>query len=139
MICRPRLLLAEDDLDTGNLLRTLLQPEFEVIAHVRDGETLVTAAAQLAPDVIVSDIMMPGLDGIMATTAILQSTPAMPIILVTGYGDPAVAEKGLAAGALGCVWKVAAGDELIPAVHGALHGERHVSAALQCPDGIGLK
>ena len=43
--------------------------------------------------------------------------------------------RGLAAGALGYVLKVAAGDDLIPAVHAALRGERHVSQALQFPDG----
>ena len=45
MMSRPRLLLADDHLETVELLRALLQPEFDVIAHVTDGRTLVRHAA----------------------------------------------------------------------------------------------
>src|SRR5262245_57066307 len=121
---RPRLLIAEDHLETANLLCSLLQPEFDVIAHVQDGRTLVGAAERLAPDAIVSDISMPGLDGITAATVILFKNPAARIIFVSVHGDSLLVERGLATGALGYVLKVAAGDDLIPAVHAALRGER---------------
>ena len=88
MMSRPRLLLADDHPDTAELLRSLLQPEFDVIAHVQDGRALVCAAERLSPDVIVSDITMPGLDGIAAAAAILVKDPAARIILVTVHGDP---------------------------------------------------
>ena len=123
----PRLLLAEDHVDTAELLSDLLQAEFDVIGEVHDGLALVSAAKRLAPDVIVSDISMPGLDGIDATTAILRNNAAARIILVTAHSDPILMERGLAAGALGFVLKDLAGDDLIPAVHSALRGERHVS------------
>ena len=74
MLSRTRLLLADDHLETADLLRDLLQPEFEVIAHVTDGFALVRYAERLSPDVIVSDISMPDLDGIAAATAILRAT-----------------------------------------------------------------
>lgn len=125
---QPRLLLAEDHVDTADLLSDLLQSEFDVIAQVHDGLALVSAAEQLMPDVIVSDISMPGLDGIDAATAILRTNAAARIILVTAHSDPIIMERGLAAGALGYVLKPLAGDELIPAVHCALRGERHISA-----------
>jgi CheY-like chemotaxis protein len=64
MMSRTRLLLADDHLDTARQLCALLQPEFEVIGHVTDGRALVCDAARLSPDVIISDISMPGLDGI---------------------------------------------------------------------------
>ena len=70
---------------------------------------------------------MPGLDGIAAATAILRQNPAARIVLVTVHGDPMLVERGLEAGALGYVLKRTAGDELMPAVHSALRGERHVS------------
>ena len=130
MTCRPRLLLAEDHLATAELVSALLESEFDVIAHVRDGRALVNAADRLSPDVIVSDISMPGLDGITAASVIRQHHPAMPIIFMTVHGDPHMVERGLATGALGYVLKVVAGDDLMPAVRAALRGERHVSRSL---------
>ena len=124
---RPRLLLADDHRETRELLRSLLQPEFDVIADVQDGSALVSAAEQLSPDVIVTDISMPGLDGFAAATAILRRNPAARIVFVTVHGDRTLVERGLATGALGFVLKLEAGDELVPAVHAALRGERQVS------------
>ncbi len=131
---RTRLLLADDHLETAALLRELLQPEFEVIGHVTDGGTLVDAAERMSPDVIVSDISMPSLDGIAAAAAILRKNPCARIVFVTVNGDLTLVSRGLATGALGYVLKLAAGDDLIPAVHAALRGERHVSESLHFED-----
>src|SRR5687767_8755559 len=120
-----RLVLADDHKETAALLRGLLEPEFDVIAQVEDGLALVSAAARLSPDVIVSDVTMPGLDGISAAVAILRHNPAARIVLVTVHGDPMLVEQGFKAGALGYVLKGAAAEELVPAVHSALRGERH--------------
>ncbi len=124
---QPRLLLADDHVETAALLRELLEPEFEVIASVKDGLALVSAAEWLSPDVIVSDISMPCLDGIMAAAEILRQNPAARIVFVTVHCDPILVERGFATGALGYVLKRLAGDELVPAVRSALRGERHVS------------
>jgi len=134
MVSRIRLLLADDHLETAEQLRQLLQPEFEVIAHVTDGRTLVKYAERLSPDVIVSDISMPDVDGISATAAILRQNPAARIVLVTVHGDPSLVTRGLETGALGYVLKCSAGDDLVPAIHAALRGERHVSGALHFED-----
>ena len=131
---QPRLLLADDHLDTAELLCALLQPEFDVIEQVQDGYALLNAVERLSPDVIVSDISMPGLDGIAAAAQIVRRHPAARIVFVTVASDPLLMERGFEAGALGYVMKCAAGDELLPAVRSALRGERHVSREL-CPDG----
>jgi len=128
---RPRLLLAEDHPATRELLRTLLQLEFDVLTAVEDGLALVAAAERLSPDVIVADISMPGLDGIAAAARILRRNPAARIVFVTAHGEPVLAERGVATGALGFVLKVAAGNELVPAVHAAIRGERHISCECQ--------
>jgi DNA-binding NarL/FixJ family response regulator len=133
LMSRPRLLLADDHPETAELLRTLLQPEYDVVAVVGDGPAMVSAAMRLSPDVIVSDVSMPGLDGISAAAAILRRKPATRIVFVTVHGDPVLVERGLAAGALGYVLKVVAGDDLMPAVRAALRGEQHVSEALHFP------
>ena len=123
----PTLLLADDHRETGNLLRGLLQDEFDVVALVQDGVALVSAAERLSPDVIVTDISMPGLDGIAATTEILHRNPVARIVLITVSNDPALVQRGMEAGALGFVLKRTAGEELIPAVRSAVRGERHIS------------
>jgi len=102
-------------------------PEFDVIAQVQDGYALLSAVERLSPDVIVSDISMPGLDGITAAAQIVRKHPAARIVFVTGICDPLLMERGFEAGALGYVMKCAASDELLPAVRSALRGERHVS------------
>ena len=127
---RPRLLLADDHTETAEQLRKLLQPHFDVVALVEDGQTLVSAAAQLSPDVIVTDISMPLLDGIDAAALIRRRDPEARIVLVTVHAEPILVQRGLATGALGYVLKDAAGDELVAAVHAALGGHQYVSREL---------
>jgi DNA-binding NarL/FixJ family response regulator len=127
---RARVLLADDHPETVDLLRGLLEHEFDVVEDVQDGRALVRAAERLSPDVIVCDISMPELDGITAAAAILGRNPAARVVFVTVQEDPLVVRRGLAIGALGYVLKLAAGDDLLPAVRAALRGEKHVSERL---------
>ena len=132
---RARVLLADDHPALVEALRALVEPEFEVVATVADGNALVAAAKALAPDVIVTDIAMPGLNGLTAAARILQSNPAARIVFVTAYNHPVLVEKGLAAGAFGYVLKLRAGDDLVPAIHAALRGEHHLSPTVDASDG----
>lgn len=127
---RARVLLADDHPANTALLCDLLQPEFEVVAQVQDGAALVDAAAAMSPDVIVCDISMPRMDGIEAAQVILREDPSARIVFVTVHDDPLMVSRGIAAGAMGYVLKLAAGDDLLPAVRAALRGERHVSGLL---------
>ncbi len=124
---RPRVLLADDHAANAALWRSLLEPEFDVIATVENGYELANAAETLSPDVIVTDIVMPGIDGIVAAERILHANPAARIVFVTVHADTAMLRRGMATGAMGYVLKLVAGDELVPAVQAALRGERHVS------------
>lgn len=130
---RPRVVIADDHPANAALLTELLQVEFDVVAHVPDGAALVDAVAALSPDVVVSDISMPGMDGIEAAQVILQRDPLARIVLVSVHGEPFLVSRGLAAGVMGYVLKVTAGDELLPAVRAALQGKRHLSVALSEP------
>src|SRR5215470_6128647 len=124
---RARILLADDHPAVVKSLRAVVEPEFEVVATVGDGNALIAAAEALAPDVIVTDIGMPGLDGIAAACEILRRNPAAKIVFVTVHNEPEMVQKGLATGALGYVLKLMAGDDLVPAIHSALRGESHLS------------
>ena len=124
---RPTVLLADDHPQTAAALRTLLEGPFDVVDCVADGEALVRAATRLSPDVIVSDIGMPRMDGIDAARHILAMNPDARVVLVTVQSDASVVERSLAEGVLGYVVKMVAGDELVPAVQAALRGQRHVS------------
>ena len=124
---RARVLLADDHPAVLKDLCALLEPEFEVIATVEDGHALVAAAEELDPDVIVTDITMPGLDGIAAAGEILRKDPAARVVFVTVHDEAEMFKKGLSMGVLGYVLKLTAGEELIPAIHAALRGEHYVS------------
>jgi DNA-binding NarL/FixJ family response regulator len=126
-MARPRVVLAEDHARVAEELRGLLEREFEVVAVVTDGHALVRAVGASRPDVVVTDIVMPGLDGIAATAALLAQFPETRVVLITAHDDPEIATRGLAAGALAYVPKHSAGHELLPAVRALLRGERYVS------------
>ena len=131
---RPRVLLAEDHAETAERLRKLIRTEFDVVASVADGYALVKAAKLLSPDVIVTDIAMPGVDGIGAAVLIRRHDPNARIVLVTVHSESMFVEAGLEAGALGYVLKDSAGDELIAAIRAALDGIQYVSRELGGPD-----
>jgi DNA-binding NarL/FixJ family response regulator len=108
-------------------LRNLLAPEFDVVATVADGHALVRTVEAIRPDVVVTDIVMPGLDGIAATVALLAKRQDTRVVLISIHDDRGLAERGYAAGALGYVSKHHASQELVPAVRSAIRGERYVS------------
>jgi DNA-binding NarL/FixJ family response regulator len=124
---RARVLLADDHAAVAEQLRGILEPEFEVVATVGDGRALIEAVDAIRPDVIVTDIGMPCLDGMAAARAILGKDPEARIVFVTVHAEAGLLQQALAAGVLGYVLKVAAGDEMVPAVRAALCGKRHVS------------
>jgi len=131
---RARVILADDHPAILEDLQTLLKQEFEVVATVGDGNALIAAAETLAPDVIVTDIAMPGLNGMTAAADILRSNPDARIVFVSAYNDPVLVKKGLATGAFAYVSKLRAGEDLVPAIHAALRGEHHLSPTVDVSD-----
>jgi DNA-binding NarL/FixJ family response regulator len=128
---RARVLLADDHIGMLADLRALLESEFDVVAAVGDGNALMSAVDALAPDVIVTDITMPGLDGIAAAKTILRRSPAARVIFITVHDDSEIAQRSFSMGALGYVVKGSAGDELVPAIQAALNGRQYVSVTLR--------
>ena len=134
---RATVLLADDHPVTAALLRQLVRAAFDVVGEVSDGYALVEAAERLKPDVIVTDIAMPGLDGIEAARRILAMNAAARIVFVTVHTESAVVQQALATGARAYVVKSVAADGLVPAIRSALRGGRPVTsiAADETPRG----
>ncbi len=123
MSIRPRLILADDHATVARLLGAILEQEFEVVATVSDGFALVAAARSLLPEAIVTDVSMPGLDGLAAAAALLGDDPQRRVVLVTGDDEGGIADQAAEIGVLGLVAKRAALRTLVPAVRAALAGE----------------
>jgi DNA-binding NarL/FixJ family response regulator len=124
---RKRVLLADDHAATLVSWRALLEPEFEVVESVGDGEALIDAFERQKPDAVITDIGMPRLNGIFAAERILRQHPGARIVFATVSADRAMLQRALSIGALGYVLKVRVGEELLTAVRAALRGEQHIS------------
>ena len=124
---RTRLLLADDHRIIMEGLKSLLEPEFELVGMVEDGRTLIEAAGLLNPDVIVADISMPGINGIEAVRQIMTACGDVKVVILTMHADSAYAAAAIDAGATGYVLKHAAASELITAVRAVLRGETYLS------------
>lgn len=125
-----RVLLADDNEKIIERVQLLLRREFEVVGAVANGEALLEAAARIRPDVIVSDISMPLLDGLEAARRLKQQCTAAKIVFLTVYRDPELLEAALDAGVLGYVLKTRLHLDLIPAIRLALAGRQFVSPSV---------
>jgi DNA-binding NarL/FixJ family response regulator len=95
---------------------------FEVIAECANGRDAVDQLPALQPDVVLMDIRMPVLDGIAATAALREAADAVPVLVLTTFGEDEVLWGALEAGAAGFVLKDAAADDLIAAVRAVAGG-----------------
>jgi DNA-binding NarL/FixJ family response regulator len=127
---RPRVLIADDHTLVAEALERLLTVDFDVVAKVHDGRSLIRAAQSFMPDVILVDIGMPLLNGLNAAERIKRITPKARIIYVTVNRDPEVIAESLRRGADGYVLKTSAASELVSAIRCALRGDCYVPTAL---------
>jgi DNA-binding NarL/FixJ family response regulator len=124
---KPRLLLADDHTLLLEGFRLLLQPEFELVGSVEDGQALLAAAKSLKPDIILLDISMPRLNGIDAARRLRKLLPSARLIFVTMHADADYVSEAFRAGAMGYILKRAAASELLTAIHTVLKGNHYVS------------
>jgi len=107
-----------------------LEPEFEVVGKVRNGQALFEEAIRLKPDIIVADISMPILNGIEAADRLKESGCNSRIVFLTVHSDTQFVRRCLFAGAFGYVAKSRIASELVPAIREALAGNIFVSRNL---------
>jgi DNA-binding NarL/FixJ family response regulator len=124
---KPRVLLADDHKIVLEGLRSLLQSEFDIVGEVEDGRTLVAEVERLRPELVVSDISMPNLNGIDAARRIKKIDERIRIVFLTMHADVTYASGAFEAGASGFVLKHSAPQELILAMHKAMKGQTYVT------------
>jgi DNA-binding NarL/FixJ family response regulator len=130
MTNRSRILIADDHNLMAELCQRLLEPEFDVIGVVNDGRSLVHAACELKPDVVVLDIAMPILNGLDAGRQLKQMLPGLKLIYLTMNTDIALAAEAFRRGASGYLLKTCAAADLVRAVRDVLRSRTYLSPAL---------
>jgi DNA-binding NarL/FixJ family response regulator len=128
-----RILLADDHLEMLDALRAILDELGEVVGMVTDGQALVEAAQRLEPDLIFSDISMPGLNGLDATRALQACLPQSKVIILTVHREAVYVSLAFNAGARGYLLKRSAVVELPQAVLHVLAGDRYIG------QGVGVR
>jgi DNA-binding NarL/FixJ family response regulator len=124
---KPRLLLADDHTLLLEGIRLMLEPEFDLVGSVEDGQALLAAAKTLKPDVILLDISMPLLNGIDAARRLRNLLPSARLIFVTMHAGADYVAEAFRAGAMGYLLKRSAASELITAIRTVLKGNHYVS------------
>ncbi|KPJ99353.1 MAG: LuxR family transcriptional regulator [Desulfobacterales bacterium SG8_35] len=124
-----RVLIADDHKIMLAGLRSLLekQADFDVVAEAENGRKAVQMAQEKKPDVVVMDVSMPDLNGIEATTQIIESLPGTRVIALSMHSDKRFVMGMLQAGASGYLLKDCASQELANAIHQVAGGKKYLS------------
>jgi DNA-binding NarL/FixJ family response regulator len=114
-----KILLVDDHRILREGLRALLseQAGLVVVGDARDGEEAVALVAELHPDVVVMDMVMPRMSGLEATTLIRKLYPDVKVLILSMYDDDEYVQRVIQAGASGYVLKGVAADDLVRAIH----------------------
>ena len=130
---RWRLLLADDHEPILAVVKELLRAQYDIVGTATDGASLLDLAAKLGPDVVVSDISMPRLNGVQAAQRIKDSGTKTKLVFLTVYSESEFIRSAFAVGALGYVLKRRLMTDLPLAIEAALQGKRFVSPSLRVP------
>lgn len=135
---RIRVLIADDHAVIRQALRLLLEarPEVEVVADVGNGREAIEAAERLLPDVVLMDMVMPGLNGLEATRQIRRRLPKTRVLILTGYMEEEQILAALRAGASGYVVKKSDVTELLLGIQSVHRGNTYFSSAISEGDAV---
>lgn len=122
---RPRVLLADDHAPVLEVVRAILEPHYDVVGTVGDGQAAIAAAERLHPDVVILDISMPEMSGIEAARRLAEG--GLRIVFLTVHLEEALVDVALASGALAYVHKARAAEDLLPAIREVLEGRVFIS------------
>lgn len=128
-----RVLIVDDHAILRMGLASLLASkcEIEVVGDASDGPSGIRKALKLKPDVVIMDLMMPGMDGIEATKELLAKAPECKILILTTFGTSNGINNALEAGAMGAVMKNCDFSELADAIRAVASGKRYIAADVE--------
>ena len=98
-VTKATILLADDNHRLHDFVRSLLEPQFEIVGSVYDGQALIEATAKLRPDIIVTDLAMPVLNGLEAAKKLRKSGSIAPVVFLTLHTAPDIIKACHGAGA----------------------------------------
>ncbi len=126
-----RVLITDDHRMVRDGLKMFLSvyDDIEVIAEARDGEEAVALSPQIRPDVILMDILMPGMDGPTATARIRDACPDIQVLALTSFAEPDLVQRALDAGAIGYLLKDIRPEKLVQAIRDARRGRGTIDMA----------
>ena len=128
---RNTVLVADDHaIVREGLVRLLEEHDFDVVGAVGDGHELIEGARRLRPDLIVTDLSMPGLSGLEVLTQLKSEHSESRVIVLTMHSDAELATRAMRLGAAGFLLKYSAGDELLTAIQQALQGRVYLTSTL---------
>ncbi len=127
-----RVLVADDHAVVRAGLKLLLDAEegIEVVGEAGSGTEVIRLARSLKPDVVLMDVVMPGMSGLEATGPVLEAAPDAKVLVLSMQDDPRYVREAFAAGASGYVLKEAADTEVVQAVREVAGGSRYVHPTL---------
>lgn len=125
-----KVLVVEDDPAFSELISTIVQQDsrLRIVGVASDGIAAVSAAVELQPDLVLSDIGLPKQNGLQAARQILDLVPQSKIVFVTGESSPELVWHAIDLGASGYVSKLDVMAELLAAVSAVREGDKYVSA-----------
>jgi two-component system response regulator NreC len=133
--CRHSIVLADDHPVVRQSLKKLLtqQADFQLVGESENGLTTLSLIKQLQPDLLVTDLMMPGMNGLEVTRRIRLSFPGTRVVVVSVNADEPYVAGAFRCGANAFVLKTACGGHLVRAIRAVLAGRRYVSPPLTEP------
>jgi len=124
---KPRVVLADDHVVVAEGLGVLLAEETELLATAHDGATLLAALVRWQPDIVVTDLAMPGLSGLDVLRQAQAQGLQARFLFLTAHAEPQLGVEILRAGAAGYLLKHSAGEELLRAIRVIASGGTYVS------------
>jgi len=123
-----KLLIVDDHAIMRDGIRALLSiyNDIEVVGEASEGKEAIEKAHELAPDVIIMDIVMPGMDGLEATRRIIKKNPKVKILVLSQHDNREYILSAIKAGIVGYVPKRALGSELVSAIHALRQGDSYL-------------
>lgn len=135
MTAKLRILLADDHETVREGLRMILnaQPDMQVVATAGDGSEAISQCEKIAPDIVIMDISMPGMNGLAATVRLNETCPDAKVVTLTRHADSRYLQQLMRAGAAGYVLKQSRPAELLHAIRSVASGGKYLDASMTAP------